>query len=172
MKTLILYHKKHGATAQYTEWLHDEIHSSDLTTYDHCKPKKLKEYDRIIFGMPTFSGKISYTDFLVENWKFMQDKLVYLLVVGMVPQDSAWSERSYKAIPQGIRDGIKGYMKLPGLRPKNAKPEPGWFERLMVRVFMKTDPDRISKQDHVRRADLDAFLEMVRSDEYELPEQQ
>jgi len=112
MKTAILYRSFLGTTKQYAEWLHEEI-ESDIFKYNKINRQSLLSYDLIILFTATYAGWISLKGYLQKNWDILKDKKVVLLVVGSAPADDKWSIRSYKKIPEQIRENIK-YSKLPG----------------------------------------------------------
>jgi hypothetical protein len=108
----ILYRSFLGTTKQYAEWLHEEI-ESDVFKYNKIKKESLLSYDLVILCTATYAGWISLKVYLKKRWDILKDKKVVLLVVGSAPADDEWTIRSYKKIPEEIRENIK-YFKLPG----------------------------------------------------------
>lgn len=163
MRTLILYTTKTGATKQYALWMNEEIENSTLATIDKFNSDEFNKYERVVFALPTYRGKIDKTSFLENSWTEIKDKDIYLVVIGMVPQESPWSKKSYEAIDKSVRNGLKGYVKLPGITPENERgKEKSWFEKLMMKVFLRTDPDNMKQQSKVYRKDLEPTLKMLR----------
>ncbi len=74
----------------------------------------VNKYYKIVIGSRTYKGKIEAKDFLIKNWDKLKDKPVYLYSVGLESPESEGSKRSYEMIPQEIREGLAGYVKLIG----------------------------------------------------------
>lgn len=162
MKTLILFRTKTGASKQYAQWLSEEIPDSTVEELNHVSIDRIAAYEQIVFVLPTYGGLIDGKDFLVSGWPKLDGKKVFLIAVGMVQQNESWSIKSYNILPEVVRNGLAGYVKLPGITMGSAKKESNWFEKLMLKVFMKTDISRISKQSSVNRDDLKRAVAMVK----------
>ena len=163
MKTLILYTSKTGATEQYAKWLHQDCSESTLVKFNAHKITILDNFERIIFLLPTYGGKIAKKEFIEENWEILKTKNVFLIVVGMIPQNSPWSKKSFESLDEKVRNGLKGYMKLPGIPPKGSKKNMGFLKKFMMRIFLKTDPDTIIMQKEVKKEDLFPVTQMIKS---------
>lgn len=161
MHTLILYKSQKGATKQYSEWLAEELGDTEAVNVeegqDIAQSVDLSKFERIVIGTPTYGGQIIAKDFLIEIWPQIKSKKVYLMVVGMIPQNEKWSEKSYHTIPQEIRDSLAGYAKLPGQVEKKISR----IEGITMRLFLGADPEKIKQQDHVHKEDLAPILEMM-----------
>ncbi len=162
MKTLIVFKSKSGTTEQYARWLTDEISNSDMIHIDNFQTSIVNEYDRIVFALPTYGGIIDGKDILERYWQEIEHKSIYLVIVGVVPQSEAWSLKAYNHLSEDVRRSIKGYVKLAGVTPGGNSNKVSWFERLMVKLFMKTDVDVIKKQNEVSRIDLKPAIEMLK----------
>jgi menaquinone-dependent protoporphyrinogen IX oxidase len=165
MKTLILYTSKTGSTKQYVDWLSEDISGCVINEIQEISETNFELYDRIIFALPTRGGQIDSKELIEQFWDNIVEKDVYLIAVGMVPEDQPWSRTSYNAIAEKVRDGIKGYVKLPGISP-NAGKEMSWLEKFFLKVFLKADPDSFRKQNKVQRKDLYPALKMIKEDYY------
>jgi len=160
MKTLILYSSKTGATKQYAEWLTQDLPESinyQIIDFDF---NESNNYSRIILALPTRSGIIDSMNLIDRNWNNIKDKEVYLIVVGMVPQEAAWSVQSYNKIRSDIRTSLKGYVKLKGIS-SNADKKVSRIERFMSKLFIGIDPDTIEKRSKVLKTDLEPALKML-----------
>lgn len=161
MGTLILFKSKTGATQKYAQWLDEELENSQKMRLEELTPEAIHEQESLIFCLPTYGGMIDGKDILTEYWQQLKTKKIYLLVVGMVPEESEWSKKSYRQIPQHIRDEIKGYAKLPGVSTKQKDENYSWLEKLMLKLFLKVKPSEIHQQSEVKREDLDRFLKLL-----------
>ncbi len=112
MSTVIIYRSRFGTTKQYAEWLHEEI-ESDIYKHNQIDTQSLSKYDVVILCAGTYAGGISLNGYLKKHWDILQDKKVVYMAIGIAPADVEWSIRSYKKIPEQIRESIK-YFKLPG----------------------------------------------------------
>jgi menaquinone-dependent protoporphyrinogen IX oxidase len=162
MNSIILYRSKTGAARQYAEWLSEELIDSKVEQLDHVSIDKVLGYEIVVYVLPTYGGLIDGKDFLVSGWPKLEGKKVYLVAVGMVPQDESWSIKSYNILPENVRNGLAGYVKLPGITPGSAKKNVSWFEKLAMKIFLKTDLDKIRKQKNVKREDLQRAVEMIK----------
>jgi hypothetical protein len=75
--------------------------------------QSLSKYDVVILCAGTYAGGISLNGYLKKHWDILKDKQVVYIAIGIAPADVEWSIRSYKKIPEQIRESIK-YFKLPG----------------------------------------------------------
>ena len=114
MKTLIIYKTKYGSTKQYAQWLHEDVEDADILDMKDFQHADLDTYDWIIIGSCVYMARISAGKFLKSHWKQLQQKNIYLFVVGNVPADSEESQQSFNLLPKDVRDGLQGYVKLPG----------------------------------------------------------
>ncbi len=112
MKTVIIYKTFLGTVKQYAKWLQTEI-QSDLFKMNEIKGEKLDNYDLFIIMSGTYVGMMPLIRYLKGNWSILKDKKVIAVAIGAAPPDDPWSIRSYKKIPENIRNKIK-YFKLPG----------------------------------------------------------
>jgi len=111
MKTAIIYRSFLGTTKRYAELLRDEI-DSDIYKYNQIDREAIRKYDLVVLCAGTYAGWISLSGYLKKHWNVLKGRKVILLVIGAAPVDVPWSIRSYKKIPEQIRQDIK-YFKLP-----------------------------------------------------------
>jgi flavodoxin len=154
---LILFESKSGATEQYAKWLHEEFPESKLERTSEFPPQELADYKLIIYATPTYGGQLATKEYLETNWEYMKDSKVFLLVVGMVPQEESWSIRSYNTIKKEIRDDLAGYKKIRGVTENEAKGCSAILSKLILRV----DPEKIKLQSHVQRQDLQPVVDWI-----------
>ena len=161
MKTVIFFKTRNGATEQYARWLAEDLGESDVLNISKIDLEKIdwSKYQRCIFASPNYSGEIIIKDELEKLWKNVDTCQCFLLVVGMVPQKESWSKKAYEQIPDHIRDEILGYVKLPGVMPESRKPNA--FERLLIRIFLRTSPKKIYTQKYLDRSDLEGVKAMI-----------
>jgi len=161
MNTLILFTSRTGASEQYAQWIQKDIGDSSTQNIEINSEVNFSTFDRVIFVLPTYEGKINKKDFLEDNWDKIKSKHVYLVVVGGVPQESSWSKRSYNAINQEVREGLKGYVKIIGLA-ENPDKKMGKFERFMGKLFLGMDPEQIEKRKEIFKEDLESVWKMLK----------
>ncbi len=161
MNTLILFTSRTGASEQYAQWIQKEIGDSSTQNIKINSEVDFNTFDRVIFVLPTYEGKINKKEFLEHNWDKIKSKLIYLVVVGGVPQESSWSKRSYNAINQEVREGLKGYVKIIGLA-ENPDKKMGKLERFMGKLFLGMDPEQIEKRKEVFEEDLEPVWKMLK----------
>lgn len=132
MKTLILCATKWGSTEQYAKWISEAASGCSIKAVDDFKPSDALEYDKIVVGSRTYMGKITATDFLVDNWQYLSQKPVYLFSVGIISPDHPDSLAPFLLIPANIREKLSGYVKLPG---KIDMSKINWLQRLIVKLI-------------------------------------
>lgn len=160
METLILYRSKNGATEQYAKWIEEKIPNStskDIQALKKLPKTELDKYDKIIIGSGTYAGRISAEKFLKENWELLKHKPIYLFVVGLFPQDSEMSKKTYELLPLEIREHVK-YRKLPG---RVNKKKLSFVEKVMVR--MVSSKYKIEVSDKLDKKNLTPFLELLKA---------
>lgn len=143
MKTIILYQTKTGSTKQYAQWLSEKINNSDVLDVKDYKKGSVDNYDRVVIGSRTYMGKIQVQDFMEKHWEEIKDQDVHLFAVGIFPQNSPESKESFDQIPQYIRDGLTGYVKLPG---KIQLQELNFFDKLIFRLMKIEEQDLVDKK--------------------------
>jgi len=114
MKSAILYFSQWGATKQYAEWIAEAVPGTDVIDgfSGHFDPTT---YDAVIIATRVFMGQIAAKSYLQSIWDILRRKPVYLLVVGLSPQEADDSVKQYEMIPANIRAGLAGYHKVPGV---------------------------------------------------------
>lgn len=122
MNTLICYKTRKGATKKYTQWLAEEI-KADVKTFNEVPRREtFEDYDTVIVSSGTYAGFMPLNRFLKRHWKYLQNKNVVVVAVGAAPADDNWSLRSYRMIPEKIREKIK-YFKIMGGDPSKGPKE-------------------------------------------------
>jgi hypothetical protein len=112
MKPVIFYKSVLGSSAQYSKWISEEF-SCPVYTYKQCNREVLEQHEMVIVTSGTYLGWMPLTQFLIDNWKHMKDKIVVVVAVGILSPENSLSTKSFETIPVEIRKNIK-YFKLPG----------------------------------------------------------
>jgi menaquinone-dependent protoporphyrinogen IX oxidase len=160
MKTLILYTSKTGATEKYVNWIQKRIENCTIQNIELIPDIDFNPYQTVIFALPTYAGQINKKEVLENNWNEIQTKNVYLIVVGGVPQEATWSQKSFNMIRKEVRENLKGYVKIIGLSD-NPDKKLGKVERFFTKLFLGTDPDKIDNRREVYEDDLKAVWGML-----------
>jgi menaquinone-dependent protoporphyrinogen IX oxidase len=142
MKTLILYKSKYGSTREYAQFIHRSCPGADICDLDNFDYGEIGYYDNIVLASRTYMGNIDASNFLVHHWSSLQNKNIYLLVVGMIDPEAPASKESYLKIPAHIREHIK-YLKVPGRLDMQKL---NWFERLVVKMQKGSSVDKVNLQ--------------------------
>ncbi len=145
MLTLILFKSKWGSTKLYADWISEsagncEVH--DMETFDLSN---LSKFEKIVIGSRTYLGQIQAARYLEKNWSILSQKPVYLFSVGLVDWSKPDAKKAYELIPDHIRNGLAGHVKLQG---KIEKAKLNYFEKLMVRMIKggHSDIDKMDKK--------------------------
>ncbi|MDD4353285.1 MAG: flavodoxin domain-containing protein [Candidatus Nanoarchaeia archaeon] len=112
MSIAIVYKTIYGSTGKYAKWLSEAV-KSDVFEMDDVKNDLLKNFDSIIVMSGTYGGKMSWVDFLKNNWEILKNKKLTAISVGAVPMNHWWSKINYFFVPKFIKDKIK-YFKIYG----------------------------------------------------------
>lgn len=144
MKTAVLFKSKYGSTEQYAKWIAEEL-QADIYNLDRFS-NKFTEYDTFIFCSATYMGVILAASFIVKNWRFLENKRVYLFNVGMIPWEDPSSKQSYEKLPSEIREKI-GYIKVPG-RFSFEKLNP--FEKMISKAMKATQSVDFVKKENIQ----------------------
>lgn len=81
MNGVIVYQSKYGATRTYTEWLAESL-VIDLFNVKDRPSLDWTQYEFLIFASSVYVGKILIAKYIKKNWLLLQQKKLYLLVVG------------------------------------------------------------------------------------------
>ena len=101
MKGIIIYKGKYGATAQYAQWLGEELNLPVLSS-ENSDQVNLREYDLFIIGTSVYIGKLQIAPWLRDNLPFIRNKKIILFLVAGTPPDEKEKLESY------IKSGIPG----------------------------------------------------------------
>ena len=114
MKGLIIYKGKYGATAQYAQWLGEELPFPVYTSPD-VDQKELQESGVVIIGTSVYIGKLQISRWLKSNEHILQDKNLFLfLVAGTPPQEKEKLEADIRSgVPASLQSKFTIYF-LPG----------------------------------------------------------
>jgi menaquinone-dependent protoporphyrinogen IX oxidase len=112
MKTAIIYKSFLGTTQKYAQWLREEL-GADIFEFGKIKKEKLEAYEIVVVSSGTYASWMPLVGYVKKIWKYIKDKKVVIIAVGIAPPKAGWSIKSYKKIPKNIREKVK-YFKLPG----------------------------------------------------------
>jgi menaquinone-dependent protoporphyrinogen IX oxidase len=158
MKILILYSSKTGSTKQYAEWLSEEFQDSEIFNMEEKSKIDFANFDLAIIASPTYSGEVYRKDLILENWNNLKNAKICLLLVGAIPQDEEWSQRTYNTLPQYVKDNLALYMKIPGISMDSEKHKMSKIEELMLKHILRVDPSQVSTKKEVHKDDLIPFI--------------
>lgn len=113
MKTAIVYKTKWGATKQYCEWLREKYPDFELYNMDEINIDNLNEYERIVFASRVDKGDVSAREFLEDNWQSLEDKQLYLILVGLNDNTDKEVKETYEKLLPLIRESFSDYVRLP-----------------------------------------------------------
>lgn len=132
MKTAIIYKSFLGTTKKYAQWLGEEL-GANVFGFGQIKKEELGEYDIIVISSGTYASWMPLVSYVKKVWGYIKDKKVVIVAVGAAPPDVEWSIRSYKKIPQNIREKVK-YFKL---SPKSVEKTAGIAKKENINPVVK-----------------------------------
>ncbi len=131
MKGIIIYKGKYGATAQYAQWLGEELNFPVLSS-ENTDQVNLREYDFFIIGTSVYIGKLQIAPWLKANLPFMRNKKIILFLVAGTPPDEKEKLESY------IKSGIPGETWVNCqpfyLQGKMIMKDLSWKDRLILKI--------------------------------------
>ena len=123
MKGLIVYQGKYGATAQYAEWLRQDLSIPALSS-DRCTDLDINEKEMIVMGSSVYIGKLQLEPWLRKNIATLKNKALFLFVVSGTTLNETEKLAGYirNSVPTEIASNCHIYF-LPGrLRYKQLSP--------------------------------------------------
>lgn len=99
MKTAVIYQSKYGSTETYAKWLSEDL-GADLLVANQVKLDDLQPYDTIVYGGGLYAGSVNGVALLTKNAERIQDKSIYLFIVGA-------SDMTSPEIVSSIRSSLK-----------------------------------------------------------------
>ncbi len=139
MKSIIIYKGKYGATAQYAQWLGEEL-NFPVHSADNSDQVNLREYDLFIIGTSVYIGKLQIGPWLKTNLPFMRNKKIILFLVAGTPAHQKEKLDGYirSGIPEEIWQNCQSFY-LPG---KMIMGNLSWKDRLMLKMgaWLVKDP--------------------------------
>lgn len=90
MKVLVVYASKTGFTKRYAEHLGERIHA-DVCPVEEVEHKELStfdDYDAIVYGGWAMAGKISKSEWFIQNIQRWEGKKLILFCVGATPSEA------------------------------------------------------------------------------------
>ena len=165
MKGIIVYKGKYGATAQYANWLSEEL-DFPVSAAQDIFDRDLRPYDVVIIGTSVYIGKLKITHWLKENMESLQRKKLFLfLVAGTPPEEKVKLEPYIQAgVPSKLLANCSVFF-LPGrLCIKNLS----WKDRFMLKMGARLAKDRQAKEnmltdyDNVKRENLAVLVSEIK----------
>ncbi|MDD5040697.1 MAG: flavodoxin domain-containing protein [Patescibacteria group bacterium] len=144
MKTIILYKTQWGTTKQYAEWIHEAVAGTEIGNLDEYGADTLHDYGMVVVGSRTYMGRIAAKNWLEENWHGLKGKKVYLFAVGLVPANSEQGKQSYEMIAEEVRNGLAGYVKIPG---KVDVDKLNFWQKMIAKSTQASAPAEVDKSD-------------------------
>ena len=85
MKSLaIIVNSRYGATREYAKWLQEKT-NGDLIEFSHFRPRKVVDYEKVVYCAGIYSSGISHLSTLEHSMKVLKDKKVAVFCVGASP---------------------------------------------------------------------------------------
>jgi len=139
MKGIIIYKGKYGTTAQYAQWLAEELNLPVLSS-EITDEVTLQEYDHLILGTSVYIGKLQIASWIKHNLPFIRNKKIFLFVVAATPPNEKEKLEAYvnSGIPVEIREKCQVYY----LHGKMKISELSWKDRLLLKMgaWLAKDP--------------------------------
>jgi menaquinone-dependent protoporphyrinogen IX oxidase len=138
MKSIIIYKGKYGATAQYAQWLGEELNIPAYSA-DHSDDVNLREYDFLIIGTSVYIGKLQIAPWLKANLPFIRNKKIILfLVAGTPPHEKEKLDGYLKSgIPEEIWQNCQPFY----LQGKMIMKDLSWKDRFMLKMGARLAKD-------------------------------
>lgn len=86
MNAIVIYKSKYGSTAQYAQWIADEL-SCKAVEAKEVKPDELTAYDAIIYGGGLYAEVINGVSLITKNFDKIKDKKIAVFSTGITPLD-------------------------------------------------------------------------------------
>lgn len=165
MKGIIIYQSKYGATAQYAEWLGEEL-GLPFINIKNITPEMVACIDLIIVGSPLYIGKVLITAWLKENAAMLTEKDVLLYIVcGTTADDLRLQQQVINNNFGWPLNKFAGMYFLPGrCFPSGLS----WKDRFLLKMgaWMEKDPQkkRLMKEgfDKMERINMDEIVNKAR----------
>lgn len=108
MRTLILYRSLYGSTEQYARWIHEELPSSQLDSFENIGRYNMADYDTIIAGEGVYAGQMKAAKQLVQIIEKYPDKKFIFFIVGIADmEDLENREKLYSDLEKAMGPAIK-----------------------------------------------------------------
>jgi len=139
MKSIIIYKGKYGATAQYAQWLGEELNILAYSA-DHSDDANLREYDLFIIGTSVYIGKLQIAPWLKANLPFIRNKKIILFLVAGTPPHEKEKLQGYlkSGIPEEIWQNCQPFY----LQGKMIMKDLSWKDRLLLKMGARLVKDR------------------------------
>ncbi len=134
MKAAIIYKTKYGATQQYAQWMGAEL-AFPVFEIEEVETELLEDYDCLIIGSSVYYGKMVLKKWLLNNWRYLQGKKLFLFVVSGTPNDKKEKLNTY--ITASLSPEAVNSFKIFFLPGKLQLKELSFFERLMLKLAAK-----------------------------------
>ena len=114
MKGIIVYQGKYGATAQYAEWLNQDL-DIPVVSSDQCTELDIQDKNLIIMGTSVYVGKLQIGPWVKKNAEVLKGKSLFLFVVSGTPLSETDKLNEYvrNSLPPEIASSCHRFF-LPG----------------------------------------------------------
>ncbi len=148
MNGAVIYKSKYGSTAQYAEWLRDEI-GFDMFDIKQC-PTDLSKYDTVVIGSYIRAGRLVLAGWIRSHWQILQQKTVLLMLVNVTVDPEAQA----KIIPQSLPAEIVEHIQVFPVNGRYLPSEMSSVDRTLIKVVASMTKDPKVKQELLGDRDL------------------
>lgn len=146
--TVVIYKSKYGSTKKYAQWIAEET-ETDLFERSEIGPKKLAEYDTIIYGGGLYAGGIAGVSVITQNYEILKNKRIIIFTVGLASTDKG--EVFYpiieKNFPEKMRRNIKFFHLRGGIDYKELEIIHKIMMAMLKTVLSMKKPDKLTDDD-------------------------
>jgi menaquinone-dependent protoporphyrinogen IX oxidase len=148
MNGAIFFASKYGSTAQYANWIGE---ATGLPVFNVKKSKMdLLKYDFLVLGSPIIYYKLLNRKWMKANSAIIEKKPTILFTVSGAPAGAKldrWIANS------GLPEELITKMKHVALRGRQKPEELTWFDRMMLKIAAKRNPDPIAREEELNGFD-------------------
>jgi len=151
MKGLIIYKSKYGATAQYAEWLGEEL-ALPVHSIEKIDQQELQGAGYVIIGSSVYIGKLLVKKWLRKNLALLENKKIFVFVVG--GSTASDSQQQKAVMKMNFPDSLLKKCEVFFLPGRLNTEKLSWMDRLKLRMGAMLEKDPVKK--NVMRNGIDA----------------
>jgi menaquinone-dependent protoporphyrinogen IX oxidase len=165
MKGLIVYKGKYGATAQYAQWLGEELRFPVYSSPE-ADEKVLQEPGIVIIGTSVYIGKLQISHWLKINEPILQDKKLFLFLVAGTPPGE--KEKLEVYIRSGVPASLQNKLSTCFLPGRLIIAKLSWKDRFMLKIGagLTKDPGEkkrmLTDYDHVKKENISNLVQEIK----------